>query len=455
MLLTTINSNKQYDNFKEEYKTDSYDPKSYAIMMKEGAIDSFLLYLQENNYCLINDPQFGAVLYDANHQKSYSFNSFDLPFRHWKQVNKIRTNVKFDEELREKIKDSVPTILHQGFFPSAPAPFFKNNNIPHLNYFRPFADAVADYRSTGDISLWLEFMERLFPDQEERLYVQRFLSHMICKPEERPTFGLMLTSEAGTGKGVLFQILTVLLNKQITQCNTFDQFTNQYSSALFNNVLCLLDDVVAKTESQMITLRSKITEPYQPFEFKHKQGNCEIRPCFSRIFLFSNQHRPLKLHVDDLRRWYATKYIKHKVSREETAAFIKRLMEWCESGGYADIFEYLTSSYFGFDVKCPVVTETLMDMLGASKTSLESEIEDYIALHPAFGLSAFYEAFSRYPEDVLKSKLIDLGANGISKQIRLLKNHPDPLIRSNERHVYFGDRQAAVDYLAAKAQQPY
>lgn len=73
-----------------------------------------------------------------------------------------------------------------------------DNNLYYLNLYEAYQPS---YNSVGDIALWHEFMERLFPVENERVYIESFIAHIFQKPSERPTFGLMLTSEHGTGKG--------------------------------------------------------------------------------------------------------------------------------------------------------------------------------------------------------------------------------------------------------------
>lgn len=97
----------------------------------------------------------------------------------------------------------------------------------------------------------------------------------------------MLTSQQGTGKGKLYSILERLLCSQTVSCSSFDDFTNRFTVALHETLLCLLDDVVAKGDKQMSTLKSKITEKRQKFEAKGQQPIQEN--CFTRIFLASNE----------------------------------------------------------------------------------------------------------------------------------------------------------------------
>ena len=417
--------------------------KNYGT--KEETLTTYVDWLRDNKYCYRFNNSV-SELYNPINNTAYGYYSEQLVFQIFKRQNHITNNVTFNDDMRQACYESLPIITETVFNPDKPHPLYMDNNLYYLNLYEAYQPS---YNSVGDIALWHEFMERLFPVENERVYIELFMAHMFQRPSERPTFGLMLTSEHGTGKGKLYSILECLLNNQSNTCNSFDDFTNRFSVALHNNFLCLLDDVIAKGDKQMSTLKSKITEPRQKFEMKGQQPIQE--DCYTRIILASNDRRPLKLEQGD-RRWYCPQFIKHKVSPDETADFIEQLSDWLDADNgkaYDLIYNYLTGlNISSFNAKKHVKTETLEEMIGLSKSTLETEIEEYLSTHPAFGLKEICSHFDRHSPDLIKDKLVQLDCHGIAKEVRLLRNHPD--YPSNERHVYRGDRQAAIDYLVSE-----
>lgn len=419
--------------------------KNEHYATQDNTQEFYIEWLSKNDYCYIVTNN-GTELYNPVSRKSYSYYSEQIVFQIFKRQNHITNKVTFKDEIREACINSLAVISETVFNPDKPHPLYMDNNLYYLNLYEAYQPS---YNSVGDIALWHEFMERLFPVENERVYIESFMAHIFQKPSERPTFGLMLTSEHGTGKGKLYSILECLLNNQSNTCNSFDDFTNRFSVALHNNFLCLLDDVIAKGDKQMSTLKSKITEPRQKFEMKGQQPIQE--DCYTRIILASNDRRPLKLEQGD-RRWYCPQFIKHKVSPDETADFIEQLSDWLEADNgkaYDLIYNYLT----GLDISCfnakkHVKTETLEEMIGLSKSTLETEIEEYLSTHPAFGFTEICNHFDRHSPDLIKDKLVQLDCHGIAKEVRLLKRHP--IHPSNERHIFRGDRQTAIDYLISK-----
>ncbi len=429
----------------EKENVTSYNPKIYAQEKQQAIWADFAGWLKDLNYCYRVTAS-GTELYSPTSNKSFTYHSELNVYAAWKKAFKVTTKVKYDDNFREFVRDSIPNILDEVFDPSSPSPYFTNNNQKCLNFYKPFQ---SDLQPTGNLDLWHEFMERLFRCDNERVYCESFFAHIIQKPEERPTFGLMFTSQQGTGKGKLCQIMTELLSGQVFVCSSFEEFTDRFSIALHNTLLCQLDDVVAKSDKQMSTLKSKITEPKQKFEAKNNQAVYE--KCYTRMILASNERRPLRLDNGD-RRWYLPEYMTHKVSPDETADFISKLDLWLKSGGYVDVYEHLKAlDISSFNPNKHIATETLKEMIGASKTTLESDLEEYIKEHPAFCLREVYGEFSKYPEDTIKAKLIEFGCNGIGKELKLLRYHPDQRVKNSKNYVFYGDKNAAFDYLVAKA----
>lgn len=64
----------------------------------------------------------------------------------------------------------------------------------------------------GDVAPWLEYLEHLIPDAEERAMVVRWLVTLIAKPGVRMRYGLLLISTTqGVGKNTLANVLKLLL----------------------------------------------------------------------------------------------------------------------------------------------------------------------------------------------------------------------------------------------------
>lgn len=284
------------------------------------------------------------------------------------------------------------------------------------NSYRAYTPTVTQASCAAPFT---DFMERLFPISEERHIVTQWLAHMIQKPEERPSWHILLTSLPGTGKGVLAeQILGPLLSNQWKKYDNFKQLTDRFSTAFDDNMFVLLDDIVVKPGADMDSLKSKLSDEYQRVERKGLDA-IQVR-AYTRFILASNKVRPIRLDDTD-RRWYAPSYMNHKtgtgqVAREETQSFIRNtLLPWLDhQNGLDAVYHYLMDySLSGFDAKrVPIHTATMSDMVDASKSTLDQEIEDFIATSGklVFSMTDLGVTLSEVPKsDLVSSKLVDLG----------------------------------------------
>ena len=221
-------------------------------------------------------------------------------------------------------------------------------------------------------------MARLFNDEEERHMVTQYISHLIQQPDIRPSFHILLTSDTGCGKGFLYsEILRPLLANQTMLINTYNRLTSQFSSVLDSNLLLFLDDCKAKSESTMTMIKSLMTESTQCIEEKGYQQ--KMVNSYTRFILASNSKRPLVIAANE-RRWYAPKYITHKLNLLETQKFIETVSNWLLlPDSLPAIYNYLA----GFDIadfnpKHCKRTDTLLQMIEWSCNPINAVLNDFL-----------------------------------------------------------------------------
>ena len=103
--------------------------------------------------------------------------------------------------------------------------------------------------------------ERLFTIESEREIVLNWISHLIQKPYEIPSFHLMLIGETGTGKGTLCNaLISPLISNQLVSINSYSQLTGRFSDILADNLLIVLDDCRRGSHNTSTALKSLLTE---------------------------------------------------------------------------------------------------------------------------------------------------------------------------------------------------
>ena len=249
-----------------------------------------------------------------------------------------------------------------------------------INVYRAY-EATTD---SAEVSpLFLEYLERLAPDPAERKVMVQWLGHLFQHPEQRPSWHLMLPSDTGTGKGFLIEEILHPLLHHTSVVSSFSKITGQFSTLVEDNLLVLLDDCKAKSDSVQTQLKSLLSEERQYVERKKQQG--KMVNTYARFILASNEARPLHLDESE-RRWFVLKYLEHKVDRAETQQFIKSLADWLElPGSLCKVYNYfLAVSLDDFNHKNPPITDSLRAIVEMSRCAYAVFLEEYTADRKVF-----------------------------------------------------------------------
>lgn len=338
--------------------------------MTQSANPQFLAFskhLKSNGWCFLASEKYTTVrLYNRFNGTTPPDTVLPTMFRKWD------TTSTPSEGITGYLKKSLPLVLGHTFKPAGDE-FVANYGSLWCNTYTQFRPVPTSKQISP---LFIEFLDRLFPDPSDRHTCIQWLAHCFQKPSERPSWHLLLVSQSGTGKGFLFNeiLAPLLLHTSIAQ--SFSKVTSQFSTVLENNLLCLLDDPRKGSDETMTRLKSILSEESALVE--HKGETARMVQTYTRFILASNLDRPLRLDEDD-RRWFAPAKLVHRVSKVETQEFISRLSAWLNEPEslsiiYAWFMEYDLS---GFNPKHIAQSEQLLTMIGMSKNALDEVYADY------------------------------------------------------------------------------
>lgn len=384
---------------------DAYDSRLEETQKLHAL--SFSNYMKERGYIYLNRPQ-GPELHSIWTGKTYPYHAEYNLFLQWcKKQPEVDAKPNLTI-VHDALVQGLKFVSGKTFAPGSAVPLiYETDGVPVLNTWQPYEPKTED-TSDVDLSLWLEYLERLFPVAEERHTVCQWLAHMFQRPEEKPSWHLMLTSDTGTGKGFLFHnILYLLLNRQATLLNSYDKLTGKFSTVLSSSVLVFLDDCQSMSKTLQTQLKSLLTERRQQVEEKYVQAQM-IDTC-TRFILASNEKRPLKLDANE-RRWYAITYMEHRQDRRDTERFIDRLETWLQQEGSLDALYFWFQQYdlAGFNPNRCEQTTTLTDMIEQSRSMLDIGLADWLESNRVFKMDTLKLVFNEHPDKV-KRKLEELG----------------------------------------------
>lgn len=288
--------------------------------------------------------------------------------------------------------------------------FVKQNGLEFINTYRHYTPK-RDNKPTPYI--FLRFLVRLFPVRFERRQAVAWLAHIFQKPQERPTWHLLCTSDVGTGKGFLVNRILQPLLLHTTVITSYEQVFSKHSTVLEHNLLVLLDDPKSKSDATMIKLKSALSEPRVYIEPKNEAG--KMVDTFSRFILASNEERPLRLEPSE-RRWFAVSRMEHWYSKEETQRFIAKLAAWLSKPGSLDSIYHWLMAYDIQDFNCQHVEQSpaLLAMIDQSKNALDDFFDHYITPTKVFRYSDLKmdietEGYARPSDSYLKHALQEKG----------------------------------------------
>lgn len=293
------------------------------------------------------------------------------------------------------------------------------NQAGEINNYRRFQPSNAP---ATDLTLWHEYLNRMFPDATDQRIVTQYLAHMLQQPGERPNWHIVVPSDQGCGKGFMWQVLlTELLSPEhVTKYSSFSAVWAKHNCDWEDKILMVIDDPNPGNAMTIERLKTFESETRQNIEPKGQRSR--MVKTYSRILTFTNSAAVLPF-TDDDRRHYVTHRVKHRSDRYETSAFYKQqLKPWLKAGGFEAVYQWLMDlDLSGFDPDSAPPCPELMRLAGQAITEGDEEAIMFIEHHRVFSTSTFADAVpSMLNAEERQQWLL---AQGFTKH-RLFKLHP-------------------------------
>ena len=183
--------------------------------------------------------------------------------------------------------------------------------------------------------LWLDFLEYLVTDKDERYQLQRWVATLLARPTTRMGFGcLLITNKHGIGKTTLGKIISKILGTHNTSFPNGSDFEGTYNAWCCHKQLCVVNEIYEgkgykvyhKLKSVMTDETVTVHEKYIP------EYSLDVKV---HILACSNSDLPLKIENSD-RRWMVPKLTETRWPDE----MYVELYEWLERGGYGAILQW-------------------------------------------------------------------------------------------------------------------
>jgi Family of unknown function (DUF5906) len=189
-------------------------------------------------------------------------------------------------------------------------PTFEEDGLMVFNRYWPPAHPT----SGGEIETFKAFFAHLIPDTTEREWFWNYLAHKMRRPWVPMICVIMVAEDFGTGRGTLFEILTLLFGKDYVIPCSFTELTGTSGAARFNDrtanaLFGVVGEAVSEDGHQQAQRRlsyeslKNIIEPSQTAlrRFEQKNQHAYAQPSAMTLLIATNHRDVIKLPRDDRR----------------------------------------------------------------------------------------------------------------------------------------------------------
>ena len=181
----------------------------------------------------------------------------------------------------------------------------------------------------GDYTPWLEFMEHLIPNEEERHELLKWCATLIAHPGVRMKYSVLMISDTkGVGKSTLGEyILRHLVGTHNASMASDKTVLSGFNSWAKHKTLVIIEEIyTGKKWTMYNSLKTYITEPTISINEKGiKTYDCEN---MCHFYACSNSHKALKVEDGD-RRWLIPEVNEVLWGKEN----FMNLHKWLKRGG--------------------------------------------------------------------------------------------------------------------------
>lgn len=195
-------------------------------------------------------------------------------------------------------------------------------------FFPPHTEDIPDY--TERLGPFMGLLKHLFPLEDERAWFTEWLARLIQNPSVRSfVTPINITPVTGTGRGILFDILRLLVGGHNTHDVSPDDIEGRFNSFLDKCLIAVIQEIKANTgrHKYQIWERMKSLIADTVANIQAKGQDSYTSHVYANFLMFSNNIDALPLNDVNERRIYAMKGAAWPLKNSEIDAIIKWKMD--------------------------------------------------------------------------------------------------------------------------------
>jgi len=309
------------------------------------------------------------------------------------------------------VADGLGWLPTSGARPSRDAVIFSSEGRRLVNTWKGFALTPVP----GDVSIWLEHAEYLFPDPFERGVVIKYLAAVLQRLGEKPTFTILNRGTLRNGKDSFFEPMMKIFGSAAGAANVED-VASGWGDYVFGMKFMIMHEAnMGQRKDTANNLKTIIAPSANGTRMLNIKGKGLVTQADVTAYLIMTNHRDaIAIESGDMRYFVADSWVEPR-----DALYYSRLRGWLEKdSGFAKVMNYLLElDVSSFSLReLPRVTGGAREMMESGKYDYEQDIEEMIN-------SGEFPFNTPFTKKTLKAILRDVGHgrvgnNGIEAVLR-------------------------------------
>lgn len=279
---------------------------------------------------------------------------------------------------------TIPKVDHVRFLPNEPALSVIADDLGRdgLNMYLP--PNIVHY--PGDVSIFLQHMEKILPDANDRKIYLDYMAHAIKFPGFKIQYAPMLQSAEGIGKSAFFEIIAHATGRMYVYRPRAPELVSsgsKFNAWMRGKLAIMVDEIKIDERRELIEiLKPMITD--SEIEVQSKGVDQEMEDNLANWFFFSNYKDAIPINKNGRRYsiFYSVLQSEQDIlNAGMDKAYFDRFWSWLrEDGGLeklADWFFNYPIELGGLPVRAPK-TSSYAEALKISRSPVEVVIEDAI-----------------------------------------------------------------------------
>ncbi|MCD9491322.1 hypothetical protein GLP30_10870 [Photobacterium phosphoreum] len=370
----------------------------------------FAKYLNDDKIMMLSEIKGGIypTIFDTRINQDLTNQQLQNEFHRWQRTQKFSDWYKWDH-VKEVVLSEMYTLIREVFDPTTTSKFVPlTGKYIARNKFRKYQPQRPP---ANNLTLFNEFMFRMFNDDKDRELILDWIAHLLQKPWE-VRHGILCEADGGVGKGRLMDRIIKPLVIHVKKTNKWTDLNN-FSTHWVDSLFLCVDDAPTPTMAQCLALKSNMLTEDLEVHRKFVQCDNGLEKTYTGIWINTNKYRFMKMDAALARRFYVPNRIEHKVDEVETQKFLLKLDDWLDDGGLEAVYDFLLKRDISkFNPFMPPNSAMKDAILNASDSQELLFIKDYVANHHVLQITTL--------KGIMKTEGLYADDNQIAQYLRQL-----------------------------------